>query len=167
MLFAIAEKLDISQTEKNVIDSILHDEPVFLSYALDQKFSFSERQGQVKLSEETMSYTGVLKDQKISLPVVFAPAGTQIKAVVKAKGKEYKLDEWTVHEVDRKKSQTIGDFEAVFTAKTDDIIKFSEGDTVDITLIPPGSSSDENNTVIKLVVDKANVLGVHFKQLEP
>lgn len=167
LLFSLADKLDISQDEKNVIDSILHDEPVFLSYELDQRFSFSERKGIEALSADSLSFTGVLKDQKLTIPVVFAPNGTKIKAVVNTNGKEYNLDNWTVYEVDRKKSHDIGDFEAVFTCKSDDMFKFREGDTITLTLIPPGSVSEENSTTIKLVVDNVTVLGgVHFKEVE-
>ena len=166
LLFSLADVLDISQNEKDVIDSILHDEPVFLSYALDQRFSFSERKGIEALSADSLTYTGVLKDQKLTIPVVFAPSGTQIKAVVNTNGKEYNLDDWTVYEVDRKKSDKIGDFEAVYTCKSDEIFKFKEGDTITLTLIPPGTASEDNSTTIKLMVDKVNVLsGVHFKEV--
>ena len=44
-----------------------------------------------------------------------------------------------------------------------DVIKYKEGDVVLMTIIPPGIIPEEALPIIKLVVDKVNVLGVQFK----
>ena len=166
ILFEIAEELEISDSEKRVIDSLLHDDAVFLTYELDSKFSFNKTSAIAPLSEETMSYSGTMSDQKFTLPVVFAPAGTKISAEVVNKGEKIILDEWTVHEVNRNNSKDIGDFEAVWTCKASKSISFKEGDTVTIQITPPGAIDESDKIIIKYVVDKSNVFGVHFKQVD-
>lgn len=163
LLFHIADIKGISDSEKNIIDSILHDNPVFLSYELDKKFSFNRTSSIPGLSEDTLTYTGVLSDQKFTLPAVFAPAGTTIKGEAVADGQTFALEEWSVNEVDRNKSKDVTDFEAVYTCKSPKPIVFKKGDTVTLWLTPPSATPDEDVITIKMVVDKFIVAVPHFK----
>lgn len=165
LLFAIAEKKDIPDSEKKVIDSILHDDPVFLSYELDKKFSYYKTSSIEGISEDSLTYSGILADQKLVIPVVLAPTGTKITADIVTGGETIHLEDWSVSEVDRNKSNDIADFEAVYTCKAPKVIVFKEGDTVTLQIIPPGAGADEDPIVVKLIVDKVNVKGVHFKQV--
>ena len=163
LLFALAEKYDLTQEQKDAVDNILHDEPVFLSYEMDQRYSFADRKEPKGLEDSDIRYSGSKTDQLFYLPAVFAPEGTQVKADVYSGGKHYELDDWEVYEVDRKKSNNVDDFEAIFTTTSDEKIKYQEGDTVLMTIIPPGYIPEEALPVVKLIVDNINILGIQFK----
>lgn len=163
LLFAIAEMADIPDSEKNVIDSILHDEPVFLSSEMDQRFCFAKPSGTVELSEENVNYSGILGSQKLTLPVVFTPEGTSITAQIVNSGETIDLSEWSIQEVDRKKAQSVDDFSAVYSCNADKAILYKMGDTVTLRIVPPGAISENDVIILKLVVDQANIFGVHFK----
>ena len=161
-LFAVAEKKGISDSEKNVIDSILHDEPVFLSYELDKKFSYNKTSSIPGLSGESMSYSGVLADQKFTIPAVLAPAGTSVSGEAVVGGETIALENWSVNEVDRNKSKNVYDFEAVFTCKAPKTIVFKTGDTITLSLTPPGANAADEVITVKMVVDKLTVGVPHF-----
>ncbi len=108
-----------------------------------------------------MQYNTVSK--KFTIPAVYVPEGTKIKADITSGGNNYHIDDWTVKEVDRNKSKKIEDFNVVFETDSKDKIKYKEGDVVLMTIIPPGIIPEEALPIIKLVVDKVNVLGVQFK----
>ena len=165
LLFAIADMVNIPDAEKTVIDSILHDhdEPVFLSSEMDRRFSFENSAGIVNLSEDRIDFSGTLGSQKLTIPVVLAPEGTSITAEIVNAGETIGISEWSVQEVERKNAVGIDDFSAVFSGKSDKTILYKEGDTVTLRLVPPGAISEDDVMIIKLVVDRANVFGVHFK----
>ncbi|MBQ6927808.1 MAG: hypothetical protein IJQ36_05800 [Oscillospiraceae bacterium] len=169
LLFSLAKKLAISDGEKQSIDNLLHNKnkAVFLSYQLEQKFSFSKRSTVPALSESNLSFSGTLADQRITIPILFTPEGTTIRVDINNGGQRYTLTDWAVYEVDRKKSNDINDFVAVFTCKAEKAISYREGDTVTIQITPPGTVTDNEVLTIGLVVDRANVLGIHFKQTSP
>ena len=163
LLFALAEELNIQDSEKKIIDSMLHDQSVFLSRELDSLYTFDESAVTVALSEDNWSYSSVLDSQKFTLPVVFTPAGTTITGEIVNGGEQIALSNWTVNEVDRNNSTNVDDYEAVFTCKAGKTIFFKEGDTVTLQITPPGAVSELSTMTVKLVVDQANIFGVHFK----
>ncbi len=165
LLFSIAEKKGISDGDKDVIDSILHDKPVFLTYELDKKFSYNRTSSIPSLSNDTLTYSGVLSDQKLTIPAVFAPAGTVIKGEVVTGGQTIALDNWKIDEVDRNKSNNISDFEAVFTCKAPKPIVYKTGDTVTLYITPPGVASEDDIITVKLLVDRLTVGVPHFKDV--
>ena len=165
LLFTVADELGISQDEKAVIDNILHDEPVFLSREMNQKYAYSESIKNQEYTALNLDYSGSKSDQKVVLPAVFTPDGTVITADIFSGGRHYYLNNWTVQKVDRNKSDNISDFEAVFTTSSDDKIKFQEGDTVTMTIKAPGCDNEEDAINVVLRVEKVNVLGVKFEQV--
>ncbi len=163
LLFAIAEIADITDYEKNVIDSMLHDEPVFLSSEMNRRFSFADSSEFVNLSDESLDFSVALGSHKLTLPVVLTPEGTTITAEINNAGESIDLSKWNIQEVERKNAKGIDDFSAVFSCKTDKTILYKEGDTVTLRIVPPGAISEKDLIIVKLVVDQANVFGVHFK----
>lgn len=162
-LFLIAEKLNISSDEKDRINSLLHDgSDAFLNYELNKKFTFGDVLDPPASLKGSVSYAGVLADQKLTIPVVLAWAGTTIKGELINGGEKIALEEWVVNEVDRNKSSNVYDFEAVYTCKAPKPIVFRTGDTITLDLTPPGGNEEEVIT-IKIVVDKLIVGVPHFK----
>ena len=86
-----------------------------------------------------------------------------LKADISSGGQNYHIDDWTVKEVNRNKSNNVNDFDVVFKTSSKDKIKYKEGDVVLMTIIPPGYLPEEALPIIKLIVDKVNILGVQFK----
>ena len=161
LLFALAEKLDISENEKKVIDDILHNEHVFLSNEMDQRYSFETSGDSEKLKDSDLKYDTTFKE--FTIPAVYVPEGTMLKADISSGGQNYHIDDWTVKEVNRNKSNNVNDFDVVFKTSSKDKIKYKEGDVVLMTIIPPGYLPEEALPIIKLIVDKVNILGVQFK----
>ncbi len=162
LLFTVAKELNISDSEKKVIDSILHDSPVFLNYKLDKKYSFNKTSGIPGLSADTMTYSCVLTSQAFTLPAVLAPAGSKISGELVNGGQTVSLEDWHVDEVDRNKSNNVYDFEAVFSCKTPKPIVFKTGDTITLHITPPGAFEDDQ-IIIKVIVDKVTVGVPHYK----
>ncbi len=140
----------------------MHDSPVFLSYELDQKFSFNRASRIPGLSNAALSYSGVLADQKFTMPAVFAPAGTKVTGEIVNGGQTITLENWTINEVDRNKSNDVNNFDAVFTCKAPKTVIFKVGDTITLKITPPIVSTQEETVTIKMVVDKLTVGVPHF-----
>ena len=109
-----------------------------------------------------MSYSGVLADQKFTIPAVLAPAGTSVSGEAVVGGETIALENWSVNEVDRNKSKNVNDFEAVFTCKAPKTIVFKTGDTITLSLTPPGANATDEVITVKMVVDKLTVGVPHF-----
>lgn len=163
LLFTLAEKLDISESEKSIIDSMLHDDPVFLNYELDKAFSYNKTSAILNsdASNSSITFKGIITDTRFTFPVVLASEGSVVSAIVVNDGKEIIIDDWIIAEVNRNNSKDVSDFEAVYTSKAAKSIKFKEGDTVTFKITPPGAF-EENTVSIRFKVTKTSVLGVEF-----
>ena len=142
-------------------DDILHNEDVFLSNEMDQRYSFETSGDSEKLKDSDLKYDTTFKE--FTIPAVYVPEGTMLKADISSGGQNYHIDDWTVKEVNRNKSNNVNDFDVVFKTSSKDKIKYKEGDVVLMTIIPPGYLPEEALPIIKLIVDKVNILGVQFK----
>ena len=133
LLFALAEKLDISDAEKNKIDEILHmdNEPLFLVEPVDNLFRFSNKQ---EKDENDINVKMTAKD--FSIPANYVSATSVITGKSFSGDEEYIFDDFSVSDVERKKKSDINRHIVTYYSKSMDEHKFKKDETIEITVKP-------------------------------
>lgn len=145
LLFAIADELNVSSSEKAKIDRILHPngEKLFLSDPIDGTFWMSK--------SESYDYTVSLKKNALSTNLYISAnligSGSTIKVV--HNGTTY--SDWKIDKVDRNNQNEVLEFMATFQSDTFKKAKFNDGDTVEVTVLP---CDGVNPIIVKFVVNK-------------
>ena len=140
LLFALANELNISSSEKRKIDSILHekDESIFLMQEIDKRYWF-EKKETIKADDISVSFTG----GKIEIPASYMSSNSKIEVAVDDKGKKIVFNDWTIDEVNRKKNNNYLDYIATFKSKTSDKFKYTDGMKITVTITPVPEDPDE------------------------
>lgn len=142
LLFALADKLDISQLEKDKIDSILHDnnKQMFLTKALDNRFWFDHKNDMVKAKDITLEFNG----KKLVVPATCVTDRSSIIVSVKRGKKKHVIKDWKVKEVVRPKNSKVSDFEVTYESEKGSKYKYQDGDAITITIVPVSETPEEN-----------------------
>ena len=142
LLFALADKLDISQLEKDKIDSILHDnnKQMFLTKALDNRFWFDHKNDMVKAKDITLEFNG----KKLVVPATCVTNRSSIIVSVKRGKKKHVIKDWKVKEVVRPKNSKVSDFEVTYESEKGSKYKYQDGDAITITIVPVSETPEEN-----------------------
>lgn len=132
LLFALADEMNISASDKADIDGILHnrDERLFLAEPLDDQFWFNKP----KTGED--EYAAEYDNGKIELPVSLVTDGASIKVTVKDGSNSATYDDWVLDEVKRDKKNTFENFTAIYTSKTAKKHNYTENSTVEVEIVP-------------------------------
>ena len=140
LLFALAEQCGISETEQVKIDSILHENGsnIFLTQALDNRFWFGDHDAEFSADDIAVSFDGKL----LTIPASCVTDRSIIAVTVSNSDETVLLDEWTVTNVDRHKSENVSDFTATFESKPAKDHKYQVGEVVTIKVIPIAESED-------------------------
>ena len=157
LLFALADVLEISQSKKDEIDTVLHNDnnPVFLIEEVNDKYSFSH-------SKQTHSID--IDNGQIVLPVTLLPPNATINVTITNNGNE--LDSLTceVSKVKRN-GKTVDAFDAYLSNK---ILKNYEWENNDIVKITINSDYNELNLKFKVTVEQHKWPGkdkIYFKEI--
>lgn len=142
LLFALADKLDISQPEKDKIDSILHDnnKRMFLTKALDNRFWFDHKNDMVKAKNIAVEFNG----KKLVVPAICVTDRSSIVVSVKRGEKKHVIKDWKVKEVVRPKDSKVSDFEVTYESEKGSKYKYQDGDAITITIVPVSETPKEN-----------------------
>lgn len=142
LLFALADKLDISQLEKDKIDSILHDnnKQMFLTKALDNRFWFDHKNDMVKAKDITLEFNG----KKLVVPATCVTDRSSIIVSIKRGKKKHVIKDWKVKEVVRPKNSKVSDFEVTYESEKGSKYKYQDGDAITITIVPVSETPEEN-----------------------
>ena len=138
LLFELAKLLDISKSEQEWINGILHPagEPMFLVSPLDQKYWFN--------SKADNSIDNVSFDKtKIVLPASCISDNYYIAVTVKEGSEEKIYDDWTVSEVKRNKATDPELFEVTLNSKKIKEYKFTDKSIVKVEIVPSLSVDSE------------------------
>ena len=140
ILFAIADKLEISDSEKVKIDGILRgdDHIAFLSEQLENKYSFSPKKIGIEASFE--------KDT-LTLPAACLSVNSTIVVSVTEAGKTTKYTDWTIKKVDRPTTD-FDSFTATFESKKISDQAWSEKSVVEIEIIENSGSDNVSQNVV-------------------
>lgn len=141
LLFALADKLDIPQSEKNKIDSILHDnhKQIFLTAALDNQFWFDKKNDSIKAKDIDIDFNG----KKLIIPATCITERSLITVSVKRDRKKHDITDWKVKEVVRPKNSKVSDFKATYESEEGRRYKYQDGDVITITIIPVEETPEE------------------------
>lgn len=129
LLFAIADELDIDETERTRVDAILHPggEPLFLTQPIDARYRFSSTNGGADIDDSDITFTG----NTISVPASLVSESTVVTVTVGARRIE--LDgEWKVKSVKRGTEGDLTTFTVVYENK-DASWPYSDGTKVTVT----------------------------------
>lgn len=114
LLFALADKLNISESEQRNIEGILHlkGEPIFLTTALDSRYWFTPETQETPVEIE---YEG----QNLKLPAFCLTENARITVTVKEPDAEEPavFTDWQLNSVERVTDGDISTFQAAYTSK--------------------------------------------------
>ena len=166
LLFALAEKRNISASEQRKIDSILHENGgnIFLTEALDARFWFTRKGIDLDAKKTEITFNGA----KLVIPVVFISDRSKIVVTVSGPNGTTTIDDWTVKEVKRPKNAAVSDYAVTLESKTGKDYKYQAGETVTIKVVPVEESPDMViDFVYKIIsVKKAVVFkGISFERV--
>ncbi len=127
LLFALAEKMNISDSDKADIEAILKTESngIFLSKPINDAYSFTHHGNEYGIE--------ISKD-KITIPAELLTANAKITVSITQNGSTETIDDCTVSKVERK-GTTIDTFVASLTSKTWDKHTWSSDSKVTINIV--------------------------------
>lgn len=145
LLFALAEEKNISSTEKQKIDSILHEngDNLFLVAPIDNEFRFLSENAYPSISDALVEFDG----KKITLPAYLISDNFQINVTIMKDNTSVNYTDWTVVDVDRPKNATDVDFTVTLASKLIKKYDYSNGEQVIITITPKSEEKDVVLTV--------------------
>ena len=139
LLFTLAEKLNISESEKNHIDNILSS--VFLTRSIQNRFSF------MKYDE---SIDAEYDDDELTLPVSCVSESATIKVTVTCDGEEFVFDDWIIDKVERPDSNSFSSFKATYESDKADDHKWKENSNIKVEVF----NGDSNEPYVLRFVSK-------------
>lgn len=158
LLFALAEKRNIDQSEKDRIEAIIHEngENLFLTDSLDHKFWFSPKET-IEEDDIEVSFDG----KKLSIPATCITDRSVIIVIVNSEAGETTITDWVVDNVKRPKDVDVSDFIVTYVSDKGKKYEYSGGDKVSVKVIPIDDSMDDYfeftynvvNTKVALVFD--------------
>lgn len=148
LLFALADKIDVSESDCARIDGILHPggDAAFLTKPIDDAYRFEPAEdGKAGVKAE---FDGA----KLTIGADLLSASTTIEAT-KSSGKKALSGEWVVKKVDRKSIDDVSSFAVTLEDKDIDKNSYKDGDVVTFTL----TDGEGDAAVIRTLSFKASV----------
>ena len=129
LLFGIADELGISDTEKNRVEKLIHNngEQIFLNVLLDNQVRFS------KNDFSSDSYDVTYEKNKLYIPAVLLSNDSIVKVALKTSSGTTVYDDWCLDNVDRSKKE-LEDFLAEYSSLSAKKIDYSDGDTISVQI---------------------------------
>lgn len=145
LLFAVANKLNISQADKDRIDGILSDgdDSLFLTKPIRNIFTFKPT---------NMFFSSKYKKDELTLPVSCVSQGAKIKVTVTSGDKSVVYEDWKIDEVERPKKD-FSSFKVIYKSKKADDCKWHKDSQVKVEVFN-GDYSNSSPVVINFKVSK-------------
>ncbi|WP_027438092.1 hypothetical protein [Lachnospira multipara] len=127
LLFALAEKKGISQTEKDDIDALLQSSTngIFCVSPINNAYSFSDN---------SVNVGATLKSDEIDIPAILLTKESEINIAITDGDKTTVIDDYKISEVKRKGSSSINDFTVKITSKKWNKYKWTKDSNINITI---------------------------------
>ena len=153
LLFAISDKLNISDIEKIKVDKILHpnDENLFLSNSIDDLFWMSKP----KPYDYTVSINKNIKSIDLCISANLLGSCSNVEIV--HKGTKYA--DLLVEKVDRNEQYEISKFKVSYQSETFNKVKFEDGDKVVVYIYP----CDGTDPIKVYFVVEKNIFSTKFE----
>lgn len=144
LMFELANKLQISETERKEIDKSLHENGnnLILVDLIDNCYWFSKNNKLEKVD--------IFEGSKITIPANYVCDNSKI--VLEVNGNTV-IDDWQLEKVNRK-GETVDTFEVVYSSKQIKKVDFKEGDVVTIKIYPYDEYIDVYKIKYNVVNDK-------------
>lgn len=158
LLYALADQLEVNQTQRADIDKILHPngDRLFLNVPLDDQFRFAEDLA-FDMSKVSVEYSDrKFKNSTITIPALYVPNGASVTMTISGADPVQTFADWTLDTVDRKKSDAPEDFIAIFSSTEAKHADFKDGDLVTITVMPPCGREDVQTLTIEFQVHRTS-----------
>lgn len=165
LLFALADELQISESEQQRIEKILHGssrkDSLFLVKALNDKYYF-----EVPVSNENDEIT--YEKGKLIVPVSMISDKGNIRVTIGTGMAAVTADDWKIEKVEREKSGDISTFKAVFTSDKAKKATYNDGTKVEVEITPVKNSDCPNvNASFKTnVTKKAMFTNYEFERID-
>lgn len=163
MLFQLAEEKGITNSEKKIIDGILHEngKNIFYCNAIDSIYRFTPGKYDENI---VVDFSGKV----ITLPVTLLTAESTIKVTVKDGGTENVYDDWKVDKVEREQDNDIDAFKAYYKSASIEKQKYSENAVITIEINQPDKYSSEKKAFEFKTVSEKKLLkkGISFKRVK-
>lgn len=136
LLFALADELNITDSQKQKIEDILFsgDQTLFMTEPLNALYHFDQ-------SADSAEYAIEFDGKTFEIPVTMLEQGTTLKVTVKEGGKDTVYEDWSIDEVDREEKGKVETFTAEYKSKEIKKQKYSADSRVFLDVIPPEGSS--------------------------
>ena len=140
LLFALADELKISESERQKIDGILHPNgaPIFLTEVLDDQYWFL-RDSALETAETDVEFGGTA----IILPAACCTSNTEITVSVQEANAEEPvvLTDWNVDSVNRETEGDISTYHAVYTSEQAHHHDWQPDATIQVDIQPKADAS--------------------------
>lgn len=160
LLFAIAEKQNIPDAEKQRIDNILHPNgnPLFLVEELDHLYRYNNKIIYNGIAPQIPNRFGVYKD-RLYIPVYLVADRSEITVTATDQdGNTIEVfDDWKIDEVKRENEGDISTFTVKYTSEKADDFSFDPGMKVKISIVPySGYNAETLEAEYDIVTNKPN-----------
>ena len=141
LLFALADELKISDSQKQKIEDMLFsgDQPLFMTESLNDLYHFDK-------GTSSKDYVIEFDGKTFEIPVTMLEQGTTLKVTVKEGGKDNVYEDWSVDEVDREEKGKVETFTAEYKSKGIKKQKYSADSKVLLDISPPEGSGYEKKS---------------------
>lgn len=138
LMFALAQKLEISQEKQNEIEGILrgNGDPLFLSEALESKYSFADGE---------LLFTAQFKKDSLIIPVSCVSENSIIRVSATTDGTTTVYEDWIVKKVERP-SEDFASFIVTYTSEKIKEQSWNADSTVSVEIVV--DAAYPSNTII-------------------
>lgn len=158
LLASIAEKMQLTQSDKNRISGILSD--AFLTQPLNELFIIDSYKNTYD-AQFVRDYGSI----KLILPISCLSENAQIKVTVSDNGSITVYDDWNIKEVERPNKEDYSSFKATFTSKSINDFSWSKDSSVKIEIFN-GDYSKNKPTTLSFKVSNYKERFVGFDTVE-
>ena len=151
MLKTIANELGISQSEKNTINKMLHENgaPLFLNRFIDAEATIINT-----VTIDPASIDADYDESELIIPAVYLSRDSVIRVKATRGGADEMFDDWILKEVNRKDKE-LEEYMAKYTSASAKKYKYKDGDTIEISIFKDSNALTPDSTIkFKVVVAK-------------
>lgn len=138
LLFALAGQLDLSETDRQRVDDLLHNrgERLFLSEPVDNLYYFHPVYAAVDSHDIKTDFDG----KTLRLPAKYLTGAVSVKVTVTRGEEAIILDDWTVENVERADAGKLETFIVTFSSDAAKKMKYQAEDSISIEIDPAKES---------------------------
>ncbi len=166
LLFALADKLNISASAQSDIDRIIHPNgaALFLNPAVDMQYTFSPEAKPIS----TDNIDIVFDKDEITIPAMYLTSTSAITMTITDETGVQTITDWKLDSVDRHKSNDVATFTAKFISAQAKKATYTNGASITITIVPiTHSDHAEGLQINPMVFTFTTVVNTYARVIHP